>query len=546
MTAKIAMAIVYGATALAQSPGHGIVSGTVVDDVSGEPVRKAVVTLTLQGTPRTWATLRTDGSGRFEFQALPAGKYDLRAAKGGIGTAIYGSSSVRELGELITLADGETRGGLKLSLVHSASISGRVFTSDGDPLVQVEVALLRMARNLGEPVLTNYRNAITDDRGEYRITGINPGRYYVRSNPGQLGRGPSAIPNEVLVPEFYGGARESKDAMVLKIQSGQTVSGIDFRMTPETPVRIHGRVTEVPQMAPEGNKQQPNSGKNTRFIEISLTSAEGPQLWNAGRSIAASDDTFEIPEVFAGRYRIQALFQNEGKTYGASQVIDAQPNTGEIVLPLAPAVDLKGQLKVEGQLPPSANGVNISLAEAGVPPNGRSAHVGADGRFTIKEIVPGEYALAVNPIPLGGFLKSAQLGNKDVRFSRFEIAPGGDAALSIVVSMHAAAVVGELDASGGETSRAGIVIAPFGPYHNLARFYYGGTTDDEGKFKLNGIAPGRYKIFALEKMAAADFRNPEAADQLDSLGQEIELAEGATVTVHPKLIPKEQASRVLP
>jgi hypothetical protein len=89
----------------------------------------------------------------------------------------------------------------------------------------------------------------------------------------------------------------------------------------------------------------------------------------------------------------------------------------------------------------------------------------------------------------------------------------------------------------------GSSLRPWG--RTLARFYYGGTTGTNGKFHIGGIAPGRYKIFAIEKMAAANFRNPEAADQLDELGEEIDVAEGATVEAHPKLIPAERATQAL-
>src|SRR5580704_16085803 len=107
--------------AVAEPQGRGVVSGVVVEAASGEAVRKAVVTLTWQGTPRSWATTRTDGSGRFRFEGLPAGKYDLRAAKAGVGTAIYGANSVRELGEYVELGDGETREGVTLRFIHSGS-----------------------------------------------------------------------------------------------------------------------------------------------------------------------------------------------------------------------------------------------------------------------------------------------------------------------------------------------------------------------------------------------------------------------------------------
>ena len=50
---------------------HGTISGTVIEP-TGDPIRKAIVTLTWQGTPRSWATQRTDSSGRFKFEELPA------------------------------------------------------------------------------------------------------------------------------------------------------------------------------------------------------------------------------------------------------------------------------------------------------------------------------------------------------------------------------------------------------------------------------------------------------------------------------------------
>ncbi|HML16515.1 MAG TPA: carboxypeptidase-like regulatory domain-containing protein, partial [Bryobacteraceae bacterium] len=180
--------LVFPGLVFAQPAGGGVISGTVVDSASGDPVRKAIVTVTWQGTPRSWATAATDGSGNFRFEGLPAGKYDLRARKAGIGEAAYGANSARELGELITLGDGETLSGLKLRILHSASISGRVFDPEGDPVVGANVALLRPGRNFGVRILANDRQTSTDDRGEYRFAGIDPGEYYARAMPVRPGQ----------------------------------------------------------------------------------------------------------------------------------------------------------------------------------------------------------------------------------------------------------------------------------------------------------------------------------------------------------------------
>jgi protocatechuate 3,4-dioxygenase beta subunit len=159
--------------------GTSVISGTVVDGESADAIGKTVVTLTLEGTPRRWATTRTDGSGRFQFEGLPAGKYDLRATKENEGSAIYGAKSVLELGDPITLGDGETPAAITLRFIHAASLSGRVSDADGEPVPDASVNLLRQGRKLGALVLVQYRQASTDDRGEYRFSNIDPGKYYL-------------------------------------------------------------------------------------------------------------------------------------------------------------------------------------------------------------------------------------------------------------------------------------------------------------------------------------------------------------------------------
>ena len=116
---------------------------------------------------------------------------------------------------------------------------------------------------------------------------------------------------------------------------------------------------------------------------------------------------------------------------------------------------------------------------------------------------------------------------------------------NIVVSARTATLGGEVDAGAPASRRAGILLARVGQYHNLTRFYYFTAADDEGKFKLAGIAPGKYKLFAFEKLAATNFVAPEAVDQLDDLGEAIEFDEGAVLQAHPKLVPGDRAMKAV-
>jgi protocatechuate 3,4-dioxygenase beta subunit len=516
--------------AFAQVSGSGIISGTVVEASNGEPVRKAVVTLTWQGAPRSWATSRTDTSGQFKFEGLPPGNYDLRATKAEAGTAIYGASSVRELGELLTLADGEIRAGIKLRFLNSATISGRVLDSHGDPATYVAVTLLKLSRDLGERALVRYRVANTNDRGEYRLDDIAPGQYYLHADP-NLGFASA----DHFLPQFLGGVPDSKDSRVLTVHGGENIEGSDFHMISEPDIHIHGRVTGVPEALQDANGIQVTVAPADEYVE---------NLWGLPVAAKAPGYAFSY-DMPPRRYRLEASIQFEGKNWSASRIVDPGQASDDVILPLSPPLDLKGKLRIEGAAGPPAASFTIRLTHRGFNCC-RTAQVASDGTFTLKEVPAGDWAMNVNPLSTGAFLKAARFGDQDLRFARMDVKPGSEDAISIVISMNSAQIHGEVDSGGGDSKRAGILLAPTGQYSTFTRFYYDAATDDSGKFELKGIAPGKYKIFALEKLAAEEFKTPEAAAQLEPLGQEIELAEGAKLEVHPKLIPIERAREALP
>jgi hypothetical protein len=514
----------------------GVISGTVVDATKNEPVRKAIVTLTWQGTPRSWATSQTDSSGEFRFEGLPPGTYELRAAKANAGTSIYGAFSAHELGELISLEDGETRAGVKLRFLRWATISGRVLNSDGDPASGVVVTLLVPGRDAGARVLNKYRRAETDDRGEYRVDGVAPGRYYLHASPPlpQMGRAPA----EPLEPEFLGGVHESKDSAVLNIHGGENLIGNDFHMTAEPQTIISGHVTGIPDTSsldPSAPRAPLRGfGGMNDGVEVFIEPADEyvAQVSGFGASLRPPDNSFTF-QVSPGRYRLQAGFQAGGKTWMATRLIDTRQPTGDMVLALAPVPDIKGRLRIEGQYAAPQSGFEVRVKRTlGAGFLTIRTHVAADGTFTLPQVPPGEWELSVDAMLPAAFLKSAR---------RLVVEPGLEKSLNVVVSMNSAHVRGEVD-----SKRAGILLAPVGANHDVADFYYNAQIDDNGNFAMDNIVPGKYRIYALEKLTAADFKTPEAVDQLDPLGAEIDLAEGASIEVHPELISPERARKALP
>ena len=69
--------------------------------------------------------------------------------------------------------------GIVLAMTPTGSISGRVYDAEGEPLGKAQVEVMRPVYKDGQRMLTIVEIVASDDRGEYRLFWLPPGRYYV-------------------------------------------------------------------------------------------------------------------------------------------------------------------------------------------------------------------------------------------------------------------------------------------------------------------------------------------------------------------------------
>ena len=171
-----------------QGPRTAVVVGQVIDGISGEPIPEAIVTLnlpaflpTLPTTPRGRAM--ADADGRFFFTDLPAGEYYLGASRDGYITGQYGQRRVSSRGELLPLKEGERRTDVVLRVWKYAVIGGTVIDEAGEPVVGVAVRALVRDVVAGHTRFGtdsyNVPSTLTDDRGAFRLSRVQPGTYAV-------------------------------------------------------------------------------------------------------------------------------------------------------------------------------------------------------------------------------------------------------------------------------------------------------------------------------------------------------------------------------
>src|SRR5687767_3118835 len=123
-------------------------------------------------------TTLTDAQGGFVIEHLPAGQYSVSAARNTFLTTNYGQKRPAGPGKTMLLSDGQKLT-VNLQLLRGGVIAGTVFGEDGDPAAQTQVQVWRYTMNNGVKRLQRSNGASTDDRGAYRISGLQPGDYLV-------------------------------------------------------------------------------------------------------------------------------------------------------------------------------------------------------------------------------------------------------------------------------------------------------------------------------------------------------------------------------
>jgi uncharacterized protein (DUF2141 family) len=162
--------------------GTGVIAGTVLTEGSGTAVRRARVTLTGAELRGSRSATTTD-QGAFSFTALPAGRYTLSASKPGYVNITYGARRAGRPGTPIQLVDGQKMEKAVLSLPKGAVVTGVVIDEHGEPSPGTQVRVMRAVMRTGEKTFEQAGQDQTDDRGIYRIYGLQPGDYIVNALP---------------------------------------------------------------------------------------------------------------------------------------------------------------------------------------------------------------------------------------------------------------------------------------------------------------------------------------------------------------------------
>ena len=514
------------------------------------------------------ATTALDG--KFVIENIPPGEYRLYATRaGGYVPGEYGQRTPAGRGISVELSPGEKKTDIQLSLTPTGSISGRVYDGDGEPEGQATVQALRPIYRDGRRALTIVQSVVTNDRGEYRLFWLPPGQYYVSAktgdvqNPRQVriteparfvtfeqASSPTVrsrtlptgeVVEETQVAVYYPGTPIAGAATPIDLRAGGNANGIDIPVAngPVRTRRIRGFVTSQATGQPLAQAQ---------ILVIPRTTDPSFAIPN---DLTRPDGSFDVGGVVPGFYFLFA--SSRGETGGvALQVADA--NVDNVAVVATTGFNLSARLVVEGQ--PRDGGADplatlriflrrdpdvLGMPSAGPTFNRPPA---ADGSFVLEGVPPGDFQVALGPpgmvraLPADAYIKSMRLGGADVLDDGLHLSAQPRDVLEIVIG-YAGRINGTVTNARREGQPGATVVAvPDSGDRSRPERYKSVSTDGGGRFQIQGIAPGTYKLFAWEDIEDGAWHDPDIMRAYESRGTSVRVRDGNDETVQLMVIPR--------
>ncbi len=514
------------------------ISGRVVDAVSGQPLGRASVSISVSATPDAPASLDssrvelTDPEGRFVFAGVAPGKYSLSAHRRGYFPQMY--QQHESFTTAIVVGPGLESENLVFGLRRSASISGEVRDESDDPVRHATVMLFREHLVGGRRRASSTRQAATDDQGRYHFGQLPPGTYFVsvsaqpwyaqhntrlhrkQENQDVVFSSPHSSDEEnqpldvVYESVFFPDSNDLAGAAPLALHAGDMAIA-DFRLHPIPALHILVRTPAT----------DPNQGVG---IQVSQTLAEGHETHIPVAVNQVSPGLMEVSGVPPGRLNLVLMTPNGNgnpptrRTQSVQVSSDAEIDSSQSASP----VMVSGILKMDDASPvPQPARVLLRNLASG---QAFTADVSTAGEFSFKNnpVEMGSYELLIIE-PQALFIRTLSSTGAKTTGRSFQITGPQDLSITINASKGTGRITGTALKNDKPASGVMIVLAPLDLLSNPALFRHD-QSDSDGTFSLNAVVPGRYTLMAIDDGWDLEWANPEVMKKYLAGGENVEIA----------------------
>ncbi len=537
---------------------RGSISGRILAADTGRPIVRARVSISAAELPGGRVGQTAD-DGTFSFGELPAGRYTVAASRTGYVGLSYGQRRPLQSGTPLQLTESASLRGIELRLPKGSVVTGRVFDELGDPMPGVVARVMRYQYAQGARQLVPAGTAQSDDRGEYRIWGLNPGEYFVsavapnlpdsggRGLPpaaalgrggvigagGVPGRGRGALAFEASAPDiepvayaptYYPGVPSVNEARAITVGLGGESAGIDFNVLLVRTSRIAGRVTDADGF--------PAWSGTIALIAEGAAGGRAPGQDYRGR--INWDGAFAVSAVPPGRYVLRASSGRDDIPRFAAQPLTVAGDMSDVAVVLSPGVTVTGTVTLEAAVSavlPNANEFRVAMASTDVDSFGGNSNTRVDreGRFTLENVPAGTHWIR-GQAPRGWTLKSATMAGRDVIDAPLELRSGEPmTGLRLVFSDKLSEISGNVtNAQGAPVTEYTVVAFPeeAALWRPQSRHIMTARPDQTGRFQLRGLPAGDYYLAAVDPAEPGEWFDPAFLERHRANATTVRIGEG--------------------
>jgi hypothetical protein len=450
-----------------------VIRGLVVENRTGYSVSSATVTLqSIPSAGQAPRIARTGDSGEFAFGNVSPGAYLIKASRRGFMPMEYGQKRWNSAGAALVI-ENDSPVTVRLPLTRYSSITGTVRDPNEVGIPDQDVA----AYTSTEPPRFVTR-ARSDDRGVFRISGLEPGTWLVRTTGG-------IDDDRSYLPTFSRQTLRVEDARPVVVYLDEDATDGDVRP-------IAGKLFDL-----SGSVALPN--QPAYAVVVTLAS-------DMGRTVS-NGLAFHFPALAPGRYEIYAEAKAGSKVLGGYTEILIERNMTDFALPMNEVRESHFVIEGAGAAI-SASGLLRRKDLAGVGPAEPLIIMNGVGRA---QISPGRWEFLATP-PDGYYVSrfSGSRNNTARPDGWNDIAAGGgvpgtSGRFTITLSNSPGGIHGIVRSSGAPAASAPVFLEAWDPVTRARVVDLRETRADmRGNYRFESLAPGDYRIMSTYDYIAPD------------------------------------------
>ena len=540
--------------------GTGRIRGRVVAADTGAPLRRAQIHLG-SSELRVSRTVSTDADGRFEVADLPDGSYFLTVARNGYASLQFGQQRPFEPGRVLEIANGRLLDRVDFALPRGGVIAGRVTDQLGEPVTGVSMQAMRYhyvgdgERRLVSVSRGGMFSMVTNDLGEFRVSGLMPGTYVLSASPDENGmRGTlNGVGAETqangdslgYLTTYYPGTTSPEQAEPITIGVGD-VASVSFALSTARLARVSGIVRD--------SHGRPVTGAN-----IGLRSRTPTGGWSmSGRQMSA-DGRFSIADVAPGDYSIEVVPMSSRIRASGSAEFDevasvpftaAGQEVRDLIITTTPGATVTGRVIFDG----TSKAARPDRISAYAPDHrmnvvyrydGDNGAVDASGRFQLRGIIG--RALFVhgfkdyNVLDTGWSLKAVTFNGADITDTPIDIPSAGEiGGIEITLTDTPTRLSGTVTNARREAVKDYVVVLlPDRLKEGVlpGRFTRTIRPNQEGRYDIKGLPAGDYLAVAVAALESGNEWDPAFRKQVEPSAKRFSLMHGQTAALDLELMP---------